>query len=344
MTAMVLKPVSGVAIDRWGRWPILLTGATIFLTSSLLYGTARSVWALMALRGFHGIGMGLNPTAATAMATDLAPPDRRGEAMGYFGVGANVALAIGPALGIWILNASTFGTLFLCSAAVALASVGTLWGVTETVRPIGGRARSIALRNLFSRKALFPASVTLALYVTFGGMMSFLPLFVRKASLGNPGLFFTVYALVLAVSRPGAGVLSDRFGRPAVIVPGMVLVGLSLVGLSRTDTMAGVLWAGAGYGLGFALAQPALMAMSTDRLPVEERGRALGTFYTAWELGIGGGSIVLGEVLARTSFVAMFQVMAAIAALGGIAACFGGRPAPARRAANSRSGLPPATP
>jgi MFS family permease len=331
LTAMVLKPISGVGIDRWGRRPILLAGAMVFFTSSLLYGLARSVRGLMALRSFHGIGMGLNPTAATAMATDLAPPERRGEAMGYFGAGANVALAVGPALGIWIVNASSFQALFFYSAAVALVSVGTVWGLRETGRPRADVGDRVAFSNMFSRAAVFPAGITLALYATYGGVISFLPLFVGKGGLGNPGLFFTVYALVLAAARPVAGILSDRFGRAPVIAPGMFLVGLSLVGLSRTETMAGVLWVGAGYGLGFAMAQPTLMAMSTDRLPAEERGRALGTFYTAWELGIGGGSIVMGKLLSATSFPVMFRVMGGIAVVGGVTAWLAGRPVARRR-------------
>jgi MFS family permease len=54
------------------------------------------------------------------------------------------------------------------------------------------------------------------------------------------------------------------------------------------------LGAAALYGVGFGAGQPALLAMTADRVPPEERGRAMGTLYTAWELGILGGAILLG--------------------------------------------------
>ena len=81
------------------------------------------------------------------------------------------------------------------------------------------------------------------------------------------------------------------------------------------------------YGVGFGAGQPALLAMTADRVPPGERGRAMGTLYTAWELGISGGSIVLGLCATRLGYTATWWIAAAIAGMGALAALYpGGRP------------------
>jgi MFS family permease len=117
--------------------------------------------------------------------------------------------------------------------------------------------------------------------------------------------------------RAKAGEISDRRGRAAVIVPGMIVTVLSFLVLGVTTGWIGVLAGGALLGLGFGSAQPALMALTTDRVAPAERGKAMGTFYTAWELGIASGAAGAGWLLNVTDFAALFLVGAAIP-LGGV--------------------------
>jgi MFS family permease len=83
--------------------------------------------------------------------------------------------------------------------------------------------------------------------------------------------------------------------------------------------------AGATYGIGFGAAYPALMALTADRVEAAERGRAMATFYAGLELGVGSGAVLLGVLLAYSSFPAMFGTAAAIAAAGTLGFLFGYR-------------------
>ena len=62
---------------------------------------------------------------------------------------------------------------------------------------------------------------------------------------------------------------------------------------------------------------PALMTFMVDRGPLEERGRAMGTFTLGADLGLSSGAVVLGFVVEATSFRAGFGVasLVAVAAL-----------------------------
>jgi MFS family permease len=331
LAALVPRPLAGELADRVGRRPFVLLGTAIFALAPLGYAAAGTIPALILARVFHGLGMGFGPTAATVIATDLTPADRRGAAMGVFGLASAVALAVGPYVGDELVRGAGFGATFLVAAAIEGAALVLAWTLPET-RPLAAvprpappvRARGGALARFawrwFSPAALYPSGLVVALYVSYGGLAAFLPLFAARRQLGNPGLFFTVYALASVAVRSGAGRLSDQLGRRAVVAPALALAGVSLVLLGLADSRATFLAAAVLYGVGFGAAQPALLAMTVDRAPPAERGRAMGTLYTAWELGISGGAVLLGLCVTRLGYAATWWIAGAIAGLGAVAA------------------------
>lgn len=86
ISSMALRPWAGWAADRYGRRPLMLAGGAVFVLAPLGYGVTLGALSMTLNRLFHGAGMGLYPTAATAMAADLAPPARRAEILGVFGM------------------------------------------------------------------------------------------------------------------------------------------------------------------------------------------------------------------------------------------------------------------
>ncbi len=326
--SMLVKPWAGWAADRYGRRPLLLGGAAVFVLAALGYGASHSAPALLAVRLLHGTGMGLYPTAAAAVVADLAPPERRGEWMGVFGAAANVALAVGPLAGMAVVERLGFATLFGVSAAVALLAVAAAGAVPETL--VARQSRPPRLEAALSRAALFPSVLVLCLMVTYGAQVSFLPLFAHDLGL-NPGLFFLVFAAVVALVRGHGGRLSDRLGRAPVGVAGLLLAALGLAVLALAQSLPGLGLAAALYGVGFGAAQPALMAWCVDRVAPEDRGRAMGTYYTALELGIALGAMSAGVAVSVIGFATTFLAAAAVAALGAALAARGRDAAPASR-------------
>ncbi|OLC16140.1 MAG: hypothetical protein AUH29_05925 [Candidatus Rokubacteria bacterium 13_1_40CM_69_27] len=83
--------------------------------------------------------------------------------------------------------------------------------------------------------------------------------------------------------------------------------------------------------MGFGGAQPALLAWCVDRVGPHDRGRAMGTYYTAFELGIAGGAVSSGLAVGVLGFAATFLAMAAVAAAGALLSLLGA-PRATRRA------------
>ena len=311
ISAVLLRPFIGRELDRRGRKKILLAGSLVFLLSMLLYNYTTSVTALLLLRVFHGLGWGAATTAGSTLIADIAPPSRRGEAMGVFGMAANVAMAFGPALSIILLGASDFPTLFAVGASIALVSLLLVLPISETivVHP---------KTPLFSKEALFPSAMMFIVSLTYGSIVSFLALFARNQGIANPGIFFSVFAITLIIVRALAGRLSDIKGRNFVIVPGMVIITAGLWALSTASTLSVFLISAFLYGMGFGFVHPALMALLVDRVTEKTRGAAMGTFTAAFDLGIGTGSIVLGIVLQFYGFSVLYILGGTIVLIGAV--------------------------
>lgn len=332
LSAVVVRPVVGRLSDRRAKKAIMLAGAVILAVSSLLYAPVHSVSLMMAVRVFHGVGWAAFGTAASALAADLAPLSRRGEAMGYFGVGMNVAMAIGPALGVFLVGWAGYGSLFLTAMVLGAAAALTTAGIAEPRRAPGQGALQRGWRSFILPSALFPSAVLFTNALTYASVVALLPLFADEAGLGNPGLFFTVFSVVVLVLRGPLGRVSDRRGRVAVVAPGLSVTFVALLVLSQAQSTTTMLVVAVLYAVGVGAAQPTLMAMTVDRAGPQERGAAMGTYTTAMDLGIGVGSVVWGVVAQSLGFGAMY-VAASLMGLVGVALLLAGAAAGRSRAA-----------
>jgi MFS family permease len=283
VTSMLLRPWTGWAADRWGRRPFMLAGAAVFALAPLGYASSVGVLALVAVRLFHGAGMALYPTAASALVADAAPPARRGEFLGLFGAAGSIGMALGPIIGVALAARFGFAGLFATAGSVAVISMLLVLAMREARRP--------------------------AVHVPF------MPLHAARLEV-NPGIFFLVYAASLTLTRGPAGRLSDRFGRRPVAAVGLVLAAVALGVLANGESASGLALSGAIYGLAGGIAQPALTAWCVDLAAPSDRGRAMGTFFTALELGIAIGAMSSGIAVAQWGFVVTFLASGGIALAG----------------------------
>jgi MFS family permease len=318
--AMVLRLPAGWLIDRRGSRPILWIGMAIFLLAPLGYTIAEAVGPILWLRLVHGVGMGLFPTAAAVVVAELSPPLRRGEAMGWFGIASSIGLIVGPAAGPVVASQLGFAVLFLLCAGVAgvgLLCLSLLPRAERRAAPPGWRIR---WQDVFSPPAVLPSLILLFLYVPYGTLVAFAPIIAAGRGLDNAGFFYTAFAGAMLLVRSKAGELSDRHGRAAVILPGMLVAAAALVVLALASGPAGVLAAGVIFGIGFGAVQPALMALTTDRVAEADRGKAMGTFFTAWEMGIALGAASAGWLLTYTDFTVLLIAGAGLPVAGAFVA------------------------
>lgn len=314
LAAVVARPFTGRAMRR-GRKPAMLAGALAMAVSIALYLLPLGLLGFFVIRALHGVAWAVWSTAAATYVTDIAPPERRGEAMGAYGISFNLAMVVAPGVGLALAQQS-WSWLFGVTAFMAIATLALSLGLPEA-------PRTSAAENvpLISREALQPSAVMALFALSYGGLVSFVPLLAPERALPGAGWYFATYAIALMISRQAAGKLSDRFGRTRLVIPGLLAAAGALAWLSATASAWGYLASAGLYGLAFAMIQPALMAMAIDRAgagSAGSRGAAMATFSLAMDLGIGLGSFGLGLLAAAAGIPAMFGV-SAIVCVGAIA-------------------------
>lgn len=311
VTAVLVRPWSGMLIDQLGRRSVFVISLLAYVVVISGYLVVHTIWLMWILRLLHGGAFGVTTTATVTIASDVVPPSRRGEGLGYFGTSAMVAMTIGPVIGLAIANGSSFQTMFAVSIAIsALAFFLSRYirlSEPETKRTFDLRIDVRQWKALIEPRVFPLASSILALAFVFGGVSTFISLYA--AQLGDESLagqYFMVYALAIVLSRPVSGRLYDRKGPDLVIYPGMLLylMGMVVLGLSNGAIM--LLLAGFIIGIGYGSIQPSIQARVIDLVEPHRRGSANATFFSAIDLGIGLGSFLFGFVVKYWGFQNMF--------------------------------------
>ena len=304
--AFLCRPFAGWLADGLGRKPFVVAGIGGLFLSTLGLPFAGSVLPFALLRLLNGAGWGNLTSNANTLAGEMAPPRRRGEALGLYTMAGSVALAGGPAVGLTLAGALGYADAFWIATALAgLGVVGALLLPTRAVvrRPLPRPGP----RTLLAREAIGPALVLLLHATMYGGLITFLPLLARERQLGNPGLFFAVYAVALMVLRGVAGRLSDRYGRVPVIVPGLLCGSASLLLLAASTGLAEMLGAALLFAGAMGLVQPPALAWGMDLSPAR-RAVAMATMVMAQDLGIIAGSSLLGTAGTLGGYGVLFTV------------------------------------
>lgn len=312
VSALVLRPVVGKALLRVPERSFMIAGTVVFALSSLVYLIAPPFWPLLALRVFHGIGLAFFSTASFTLLANIIPEANRGQIVSYFYLSINFAFALGPYLGMLLINQLdfpfNFHVLFLVCAGLSLVCLFiTLKLEKKQTLPVP--EHSSQKSSFLSLDALPPAIIASIITITWGAMVAFFPLYALKKGVDNPGIFFAAFAITLILGRGLGGKILDIYAREKVILPCLFTLVISMPILAFSSTLPMFILVAIIWGIGSAFLFPSLMAYTID-LAGSNRGPAMGTFTAMIDLGAGMGAVIMGVILQFTNYTVMFLCLA----------------------------------
>jgi predicted MFS family arabinose efflux permease len=313
LSAFFLRPWAGGAADRWGRRPLMLAGAGLFAASTLAYGLASGPAALAGLRLLTGAGEALFFVGALTAAADLAPAERRGEAMSLASLSLYVGIGVGPLLGELAIDRLGFAAVWVLAAGCGLAAVALALRVPDT-RP--DDPDPPAGHRLVHPAGLLPGLLLLAGITGMAGFLTFVPLYALDVGLdGSRGVLLLFAGIVVGIRSLGAR-LPDRLGAARATRAAMALTAAGLAVVGVWPAAAGLVAGTAVFAVGVALLTPAVLSLAVDGVAPRERGAVLGTTSSFLDLAIGLGPATLGLVAASSGRPGVFLAGAAVAAAG----------------------------
>lgn len=324
LAAILGRIVAGQLVDRRGRRWTLIAGSLAFFAGVAGPVLLPSVELLLLWRVWQGLGFAAVTTAAATMVADTLPRSRMSEGISYFGLGQSLSSAVGPSIGILLLGLGSISQAF---AVVAVAVVVVVLIALSAKSPWDERRRgeraeggaaptgdrpARAFWRVFERTALPVFLVQFVASLGFSQYLNFLTLYGLRSGFDRPGLFFTVAAIAMIVSRLGAARHLRRFST-AVLFP--VIFGLGAASFAVVATASDeVVFISAGllFGFAFGTFMPVMSVITVSLAPQSRWGAANAMNYLGGDIGIGLGGVLAGALIMAIPFSSLFWIGAAL--------------------------------
>lgn len=317
------RPFFGNLVDHKGRKAILYLGNMIVLAVVFGYSFFPYIAVLFSLRIIQGIGFSAVSTASSTIVSDLVPPTRRFEGIGFYGISSTLAMAIGPALGLYIVEHYNYSILYILTGLIVCLVFGLtllLFHYTQQYKVNNADRTAERIDNpaitqktnyrpvIFEKTAIIPSLVFFFIAITSSSIVTFFPSYALSLGVKNVGLFFVFYSGSMLITRPTTGRIADRVGPTKVLLPGMLFLIIAFLLLAKVSSLSSFLFAGIFYGLGLGSVQPVLNSLVIALAPAERRGAANATFLAANDIGLGTGAILWGIISQHLGFIYLYQL------------------------------------
>ncbi len=304
----------GRAIDAIGRKKTLYLGLIFFTLTTLLYFVNIGITFLLINRFIHGIALGMASTATGTIVAQIIPSARKGEGIGYYSMSATLATAIGPFIGLYMMQQVTFESIFLFCLALGIFAFITAFFLyvpqVAASSKTSSEIKSFNISNFVEPKAVPIAFITLAIAFGYSGVLSFINFYAMEIDLVRAAsFFFLVYSAAVLISRPFTGRLMDLKGANYVMYPAFVMFAAGMFVLSIASSSFTLLLAGALIGLGFGNMQSCTQAVAVKLTPVHRMGLATSTFFIFLDAGLGFGPYVLGFIIPVTGYSTLYSIL-----------------------------------
>ncbi len=335
-TATLLKMFSGWFSDKVGRRkPLVFAGYALSSLSKPLFFFANSWPFVLVLRFLDRVGKGIRTSPKDALIADSTDERNQGRAFGYSRtmdpLGAVLGLltaagliALGGAA-VKIMTRGAFRQLVLLSAIPAIVGVVLVAVlIRDKGRPTGTRAfPSLSLKGYDGR---FRAFLGIMVLFTLGNSSDAF-LILRSQQLGlslvQILLMLAMFNLVTTLVSYPAGVLSDRIGRPKVIIAGWLVYGLIYLGFAFADRSWQVWTLYTVYGAYYGATEGVARALVADVVKESgKRGTAYGLYNAAVGISALPASFVAGLLWQKIGPAAPFLFGAALSLLAAVALAF----------------------
>lgn len=316
--ALIGRLGTGRIIEDAGSKRVLIVSTLFFIITSALYFAATNLTLLIIIRFIHGVVFGAASTATGTIVAQIIPNSRRGEGIGYYSIGAVIAVALGPFAGVLLIQQTDFRMIFMVISILAAGSFAMSFVVNKPIYKSPEQdqvkaVKSFQISNFLEFKAIPISIIILVIGFSYSGVLAFISLYTKQIHLENVASFyFLVYAITVLISRPFSGRLFDMKGAKYVVYPCLFIFAVGMLLFSQANHGITLLLAGAVIGLGYGNFISSAQAISIKEVPPHRLGLATSTYFIFVDLGFGVGPYLLGSLIPFTGYRGLYLLMTVV--------------------------------
>jgi len=313
---------AGQFIGKLGSKRTLLLGLICFFITTILYFASFTITLLLVYRLLQGIAVGLVGTATGTIIAQILPINRRGEGIGYFSLSAILATAVGPYIGLFLMeHFEGFQSIFIFNTILAIIVVVIFFFIKfppALAKPVqSGKVKTTENTGVLSKfievRALPISIVSLFVGLAYSGVLSFMSFYTAEINLVEIGsYFFLIYAAVIILTRPLTGKLLDARGANVIIYPCLIIFAIGMYVFSSATTSMIFILAAICIGIGYGNFTSVAQAVAVKVTPRERVGLATSTFFILYDIGLGFGPYVLGKLVPSLGYRSIFASMVGV--------------------------------
>lgn len=320
LTRVVSTLPGGWVSDRMGRKKPMAAGLLMYSVVMALYGFSQDVNQLILLRSLQGVASGIVWPVISTMIVDIALPEDRAKALGFYETMHFLGMIVGPGLGgilAGVFNISV--PFFVCGGLAFVTTILVAFTVRETVttktsnntsqaeidlpvKPTSSRSPNTILqgiRQLTPYPYIF-LGICLARFIIAFSHSLIQPVLsvyaneVLGISETGVGILFSIMGVVTLLTTLPLGSVADNTGRKPVLILGKVFDGVSALLVIFSGSFWPLFFVMMLRGLGRGATNPSITAMFSSVIPASKRGRGMGIFNIFQNIGLVVGSSIGG--------------------------------------------------
>lgn len=311
ITALVIRPVSGIISDRLNKRNLMAVSVFVTAIAMIGYYLSQNIYMLFAFRILHGAAFGISSTVNVALVSTLIPKKRLGEGLSLFGLAQIITMALGPSAGVEIGTNLGYSYCFLFSGLILVVAVSLilLFRYSPPIHKIEkNKTKQIAIKNFIATESIVLAIVGGCFSVINGIISAYLVLYGDFLNVKGIGIYFTANAVVLIISRIFLGRLIDRIKLKYIVFPALASGIIAMICMGSAQSIWLILLAAVFYALGQGTGQPAIQSTCIKQAGENRRGIATSTFYLGADIGQGIGPMIGGAISQYFGYKTMFYL------------------------------------
>lgn len=318
VAALLVRPWFGRVLDVVHRRTVLRVAGVANVAAIALLATVEAtgvvLWTAFLVQRVLQI---LLFTTLLTYAADSLPPGLRTQGLAVFGLSGLIPIATSNLLGDVLIVVADYPGVIAAAAVSGAVSWALVWRLP--LLPVMGHRPRRSFWAVVSQPDMLPLwLITLMFAMGLETLFTFMRTYVDTRRIGSLGLFFGIYGGMAVLIRLGGGSRYDRLPHRPVTVVAILgqAAGLTLVAVATGPLLLGL--GAAVLGTAHGAVFPLLSSQVVARARTAERGSAVATFTSIFDIGLVAVAPAVGVLIEMAGYGVAFSAVGGLVATGAV--------------------------